>query len=88
MTRFVPLLAILLTLTGPAQAREICAPLPEFLDMLRDKYREWVVMTADAATHRVFLTASDAGTWSLLRVTGTTACLVGAGRNAEWLKGV
>lgn len=88
MTRFVLLLALLTVpgMTVAASSREFCGSLPELLNHLRNTYKEWVVMTADAATHRVYLTASDEGTWSLLRAEGGHACIVGAGRNAEWMK--
>lgn len=86
---FVAALLFLLGMVFSAQSQAVaCAPLQRVLKLLRDRHNEFVVMTANAETHLVYLTASDAGTWSLLKVIGGNACLVDAGRNAEWMKGV
>lgn len=73
-----------------AQAAQLqCGPLPLLLKQLADRYHEFVVMAANNADgHKVMVTRSDAGTFTVLLGDGKGACVILAGDKAEFDNGI
>lgn len=70
-------------LSLPAQAQATCAPLPNLIQGLREKFSEHVVVRADAGDRTMIVTRSDKGSWSLIIVRGEAACMVMVGDKSE-----
>jgi hypothetical protein len=63
----------------------LCMPERAMLDMLMQRFDEHVIVRAD---QRIILTRSHAGTWSLLKVDKSIACMSDSGINSEVERGV
>lgn len=86
MTRLaLPLFAALSAAAAPAAAAPQCAPRPQVLEILADRYgegRRAIGMAADGSVMEIF--ASTSGTWSLtVTLPDGRTCLVASGSAFE-----
>lgn len=78
-----------LTVQSARAAQLHCGPLPLLLKQLADRYHEFVAMAANNADgHKVMVTRSDAGTFTVLLGDGKGACVILAGDKAEFDNGI
>lgn len=76
----------LLTLAVNAQ-QPFCAPRHVMLNELEKRYAEFPVMHLDSGKDFI-ITRSDDGSWTLLKIEGGKACVIGAGSRSRFDKGV
>lgn len=81
-------LTMIMWLSAAHAAQLACGPLPMLLKQLADRYHEFVVLAANNADgHKVMVTRSDAGTFTVLLGDGKGACIILAGDKAEFDNG-
>ncbi|RWB66594.1 hypothetical protein [Mesorhizobium sp.] len=72
----------------PAHAQISCAPLQAMLNRLAKTYHEFIVIRGTAGDRQMFLTLSQAGTYSVIVSDGRTGCVILVGEKAELDNGI
>lgn len=84
----VCLLAIMLTLPTPARAQIACPPMPQLLNELQIRFKEFPLATADAPGIKWLLTASRDGTFTIIHVQPDgTGCIALSGAHFQLHQG-
>jgi hypothetical protein len=86
---FALAMVLLLSSERPASAQMACGPLPDLIERLRDRFKEFVVFEGKGTPEgQIFITMSDDGEFTIIQAKGELGCIIVTGKNGEFDKGV
>jgi hypothetical protein len=79
---------VLLLSHKPASAQPACGPLPDLLERLRDRFKEFAVFAGNAPEGQIIVTLSDDGDFTIIHAKEGLGCVLATGKHGAFDRGI